>query len=46
VPETPVGRLFRDLQGFVNQQVARSADCVYHMVAGIAVTIKRPGGRS
>ena len=42
VPETPVGRLFRDLQGFVNQQAACSADWVYHMVAGIAVTIKQP----
>ena len=42
VPETPLGRRFRDLQGFLNQQVACSADWVYHMVAGIAVTIKQP----
>jgi adenosylcobinamide kinase/adenosylcobinamide-phosphate guanylyltransferase len=45
VPEDPVGRLFRDLQGFVNQQVACSADWVYHVVAGIAVPIKQPGAR-
>jgi len=43
VPESPVGRLFRDLQGWVNQDIARRADWVYHLVAGIAVPIKRPG---
>jgi adenosylcobinamide kinase/adenosylcobinamide-phosphate guanylyltransferase len=45
VPDDPVGRFFRDLQGFVNQQVACSADWVYHVVAGIAVPIKQPGAR-
>jgi adenosylcobinamide kinase/adenosylcobinamide-phosphate guanylyltransferase len=40
VPETPVGRLFRDLQGIVNQRVARAADTVYHLVAGIPTRIK------
>ena len=45
VPEAPLGRFFRDLQGFVNQQVACSADWVYHVVAGIAVPIKQPGVR-
>jgi len=45
VPETPLGRRFRDLQGFVNQQAACSADWVYHMVAGIPITIKQPEGR-
>jgi len=44
VPETPLGRFFRDLHGLINQEAARSADWVYHMVAGIAVTIKQPGG--
>jgi adenosylcobinamide kinase / adenosylcobinamide-phosphate guanylyltransferase len=44
VPESPVGRSFRDLQGWVNQEVARSADWVYHVVAGIPITIKRPEG--
>jgi adenosylcobinamide kinase/adenosylcobinamide-phosphate guanylyltransferase len=42
VPDSPVGRSFRDLQGWVNQEVARSADWVYHVVAGIPVAIKRP----
>jgi adenosylcobinamide kinase / adenosylcobinamide-phosphate guanylyltransferase len=42
VPETPLGRSFRDLQGWVNQEAARSADWVYHVVAGIAIPIKRP----
>jgi adenosylcobinamide kinase / adenosylcobinamide-phosphate guanylyltransferase len=46
VPDSPVGRLFRDLQGFVNQQAACAADWVYHVVAGIPVTIKQPGGRT
>jgi adenosylcobinamide kinase/adenosylcobinamide-phosphate guanylyltransferase len=45
VPADPVGRLFRDLQGFVNQQMACSADWVYHVVAGIPVAIKSPGER-
>ena len=45
VPETAVGRFFRDLQGFVNQEAARTADWVYHVVAGIAVPIKQPGAR-
>jgi adenosylcobinamide kinase/adenosylcobinamide-phosphate guanylyltransferase len=44
VPESPVGRSFRDLQGRVNQEVARSADWVHHVVAGIPVAIKRPEG--
>jgi len=43
VPDTPLGRLFRDLQGRVNQEAARSADCVYHVVAGIPVALKQPG---
>jgi adenosylcobinamide kinase / adenosylcobinamide-phosphate guanylyltransferase len=45
VPDSPVGRLFRDLQGWVNQEAARAADRVYLMVAGIPVTIKPPGDR-
>jgi adenosylcobinamide kinase/adenosylcobinamide-phosphate guanylyltransferase len=45
VPESPVSRLFRDIHGWVNQEAARSADWVYHLVAGIAVPIKRPEER-
>ena len=41
VPESAVGRLFRDLQGWLNQDVARAADSVYQMVAGIPLQIKR-----
>ena len=43
VPESAVARLFRDAHGWMNQDVARAADSVYHLVAGIAVPIKRPG---
>ena len=42
VPETPLGRFFRDLHGRVNQEAARLSDQVFHMVAGIAVPIKQP----
>ena len=45
VPESPVGRGFRDLQGWVNQEAARAADWVYHLVAGIPIAIKRPEER-
>jgi len=40
VPETEVGRHFRDLQGLVNQRCAALADRVFLTVAGIAVPIK------
>ena len=42
VPESPVGRHFRDLQGWANQYLASEADVVYQMVAGIPVLIKTP----
>jgi adenosylcobinamide kinase/adenosylcobinamide-phosphate guanylyltransferase len=42
VPDTPLGRFFRDLQGRVNQEAARLADTVYYVVAGISFTIKQP----
>jgi adenosylcobinamide kinase/adenosylcobinamide-phosphate guanylyltransferase len=41
VPDSALGRLFRDLQGWINQDVARAADFVYHVVAGIPIAIKR-----
>jgi adenosylcobinamide kinase / adenosylcobinamide-phosphate guanylyltransferase len=40
VPESAVGRHFRDLQGFVNQQLAREADAVYLLVSGIPMRVK------
>jgi adenosylcobinamide kinase / adenosylcobinamide-phosphate guanylyltransferase len=43
VPESRVGRYFRDLQGFANQQIAEAADSVYLAVAGIAIRIKPSG---
>lgn len=43
VPENPLGRRFRDLSGLVNQMLARAADQVILMVAGLPVVIKPPG---
>jgi len=40
VPESPVARQFRDLQGWVNQQIAAQAQTVYQMVAGIPIVVK------
>jgi adenosylcobinamide kinase/adenosylcobinamide-phosphate guanylyltransferase len=40
VPAYALGRLYRDTLGYVNQRLARAADRVYLMVAGIAVDIK------
>jgi adenosylcobinamide kinase / adenosylcobinamide-phosphate guanylyltransferase len=43
VPEYPLGRAYRDLLGRANQQIAREADAVYLMVAGIPLDIKALG---
>lgn len=43
VPATPLGRLYRDVLGRVNQAVASRADAVILMVAGIAVDLRRLG---
>lgn len=40
VPDTPLGRRYRDALGVVNQLVAQAADRVTLMVAGIPVQIK------
>jgi len=40
VPETPLAREFRDLQGQANQILAREASRVVLLVAGIPVTLK------
>jgi adenosylcobinamide kinase/adenosylcobinamide-phosphate guanylyltransferase len=42
VPESPVGRVFRDLQGWLNQDLACAANYVYQVVAGIPIPIKHP----
>jgi adenosylcobinamide kinase / adenosylcobinamide-phosphate guanylyltransferase len=39
-PEHPVGRAFRDLQGFANQCLARAADKVVFIVAGLPLPLK------
>jgi adenosylcobinamide kinase/adenosylcobinamide-phosphate guanylyltransferase len=41
VPAYPLGRVYRDALGYVNQRLAQAADRVYLMVAGLAVDIKR-----
>jgi adenosylcobinamide kinase/adenosylcobinamide-phosphate guanylyltransferase len=40
VPDTESGRLFRDTLGELNQRMAKAADEVYFVVAGIAQKIK------
>lgn len=40
VPENHISRVFRDIQGRVNQKIAYLADEVYLLVAGIPVKIK------
>jgi adenosylcobinamide kinase/adenosylcobinamide-phosphate guanylyltransferase len=40
VPNSRVGRIYRDLLGKANQMLAQSADEVYLMVAGLPVKIK------
>ncbi|MCK9443165.1 MAG: bifunctional adenosylcobinamide kinase/adenosylcobinamide-phosphate guanylyltransferase [Tissierellaceae bacterium] len=40
VPEHHVSRVFRDIQGRVNQRIAAMADKVYLVCCGIPVTIK------
>ncbi len=40
VPETALGRSFRDLQGFANQRLAAACHRVELLVAGLPLTLK------
>jgi adenosylcobinamide kinase / adenosylcobinamide-phosphate guanylyltransferase len=40
VPDTPLGRQFRDLQGLANQTLAAASDSVVLMVAGLPLVLK------
>ena len=40
VPETPLGRAFRDQAGLINQHLAVNAHQVLFMVAGLAMKLK------
>ncbi|GIX45870.1 MAG: adenosylcobinamide kinase/adenosylcobinamide phosphate guanyltransferase [Candidatus Tectimicrobiota bacterium] len=40
VPDTPLGRLYRDVLGQANQALAAQAQAVYLLVAGLAVDLK------
>lgn len=40
VPETSLGRAFRDAQGRLNQAVAQAVDCVEFVAAGLPIKLK------
>jgi len=46
VPPYPLGRVYRDLLGKANQALAREADEVYVLIAGVPVAIKGGGFQS
>lgn len=44
VPPFPLGRVFRDVSGLINQRLGKIAASVYLVVAGIPVDIKKLAG--
>lgn len=46
VPAYPLGRLYRDMAGRANQAVARVADEVYFLAAGLPLCLRGPGAGS
>ncbi|MFD1773107.1 bifunctional adenosylcobinamide kinase/adenosylcobinamide-phosphate guanylyltransferase [Paenibacillus rhizophilus] len=46
VPEYPLGRVYRDLAGQVNQALAEQADEVYLVVCGIPLNLREAAWRS
>jgi adenosylcobinamide kinase/adenosylcobinamide-phosphate guanylyltransferase len=46
VPPYPLGRLYRDVLGRVNQLLAARASRVYLMVAGLAIELRSLGAKS
>lgn len=40
VPETPLGRRFRDIAGLVNQKIAEAADTVFFIASGLPLRLK------
>ncbi len=43
IPETPLGRRFRDAAGRVNQEIAALANRVVFVAAGLPLVLKEPG---